>query len=62
MGDIAGHGHPQDWLIQLPMTPCLHSVNFVNLLSLFELSYLQFISHFPVISLIPQLSFADGLD
>ena len=35
------HGHPKSRLMQLPMTPCLNLGRFIDLLSLFVLSYLQ---------------------
>ena len=55
-----GHGHPQYRIMQLPMTPHLHSGKLVDLVSSFVLSTLQFLSPCPVISLLTRLYFADG--
>ena len=50
-------GHPQSRMMQLTMILCLHSGKFVDLISSFALSNLQFISPFRLISLLPQLFF-----
>ena len=48
--------------MQLPMTPYLHLGNLSRGLYLFLLKNLIFLSPYLLISLIPQLSFADGQD
>ena len=56
------HIHPKYHLVQLLMTPHLYSGKSVDHISTFVLSTLQFLSPWPVISLLPQLHFAGGQD
>ena len=56
------HGHPKCRMMQLTMTPRLHSCKLVDLISSFLLSTLQFISSWPVIYLLHQIYFAAGQD
>ena len=56
------HYHPQYCMMQLPMTPRLHSGKLVDRFSTFVISTLLFLSTCLVISILPQLSFEDGQD
>ena len=55
-----GHGYLKYWLMQLLMTPIIHSGKLVDRFSSFVLSTLLFLSPCPVISLLLQLYFSDG--